>query len=290
MTMFRPFWAASAALGLLAWAGEASASDLVRLGGDGGASVKTLQYEDDGEDDLELARIGRGGFRGGFRGAVGVRGVGFRGGVAFRGGVGFRGGVAFRGGFRGPWVGVRGPWVGARVGWGPRFVRPAPWFWNRRVVVVSRPWPVFYGTTTAFPPVYYDPCPPMPYAPATEYAPAYDYSQVPINGAVNGTVVRIGAQPALPLPQKAPPRLPPPDDGTYPYDGGPPASVPVPQDQPAPAKTPRPATPQAPGTLPVSVPAAQPARVNYPAYGDHRQPAPAPQRGTYLAGVTSPAR
>jgi hypothetical protein len=117
--------------------------------------------------------------------------------------------------------------------------------------------PSYYYTSYADDPLLY-------YYPENVYVVPNGYSSPLSNGLSNGSIRSImprvaGPEEALPLPQ------PVPNDGTYPYDGGPVNPVPIPQADPAPKRKAGP-TP-APDAQVVAIGSKTPKYI-YQAYGE----------------------
>ncbi|HZT80709.1 MAG TPA: hypothetical protein VFA26_10820 [Gemmataceae bacterium] len=227
---------ALAALGLCAWFTPARAGDTVRLDLKGAAApAATLGY--DGNADTTDVRW-HGGFRGSWHG-------GYR---AFYG-------PRFYGGFYGP------RFYAARYFYGPRF-------FGGYYGGFYRPFVSYYYYA---PPVYYSYPYPYPcYYPVSYSGPVTTFQAGGVSLSLGlGSTARAYPLPVAPTPNLPPnggtPMPPPPDDGTYPYDGGPRAPVPMPKADPAPMRSPAPSVPLE-GRA-VSLPS-KPAKYTYQAYGE----------------------
>jgi len=263
----------------------ARADDVIPLKG-GGSTTPAITLGYDGNSETELARYyrGGGGFHGGYRGGFygGYRG-GFYGG--YRGAYygGYRGGfyAGYRGGYGGYYGGYRG-YYGGYAG----YYRP---------YYYSNYYPSYYYSTPYYSPYYDYGCSVGPGAYGTvsqlnvvqQYQGAPYAAQQPYYPSVTpyGTPQGYNGYNGVPqqnyngVPQQGfsgyngnPQPMPPPvqpNNGTYPYDGGPNQPVPVPRQDSAPTKF----APQAPTTLrlvntpgqAVTTPTSQ---FSYPAYGE----------------------
>jgi hypothetical protein len=233
-----------AALALAVWTSATRADETLRLGLNGSASTMTLAGRANAEDDDTLL-VGRfGGFRGGFGGFRGFGGFhsgfgGFRGGFggfhSFHSGFGgFRGGFGGFRNFRG-FGGFRGGWGGWGGGWGGGFCAPIS------------VWSPSFGCD-----------------------PGWSYSPISLDIDVQGTPLpRSDWRPSSPYIEPTPmPRAQPPDDGTYPYDGGPRNPVPMPKTDPPPSTTPQKGVPVPSEGRIVSLPGKPTAKYSYAAYGE----------------------
>jgi hypothetical protein len=247
MTMF---WKSSAAalvaLGL--WATSAPAQDhgakVFRLGDlpqDQAAKTYRLgdlptQTADEQDDTLLVRGHGGGGHHGGGRHYGGGRYYGGR----------------YYGGYRG-YSGYRGYGYGYGLGYGRGFGYYRPYYYS---------------------PYYYDYCPP----PVYYYQPVYTYYPVASTQQAYSGIVGT-YQPATPSravapmsradEERLPPAVPPQEDGTFPYNGGPSSPVPLPNVEPIPQR----GAPIDPGKgRVVSLPTYSP-KFAYPAYGEKVKPA-----------------
>jgi len=224
-------WAALAAGLALAGGSIASANDTVRLGGPAAQAAMS------GSTD-ELVRWRGGYYGGGYRGYYGG---------------GYRG--FYGGGYNRPYYNS----FYGRPYYNSFYARP---YFNNYQPYYSAFYPRVYST-------YYSPyyCSPSYYAPAYSY-PSYYY---PIAGeTLPAPLATMQGAPAYAAPQYTPP-MPPPGNGTYPYNGGPNAPVPMPNAVPNQGNPPAPTLP-IDGRL-VSLPATFSGGVN--AFGPHSTPAPA---------------
>jgi hypothetical protein len=241
------------ALAVAAWTTTASAGDTVLLKGGVSAPTVTLGLTEDDAADTVL--VSRGGFRGGFHGG-GFHGGGFHGGGFHTGGfhsVGFRGGWGgYRGFYGRGWGNYARGWGYYGRGWGGYYGRG--WYGGPYFGYAS-----YYNSYPYY--NYY------PYYSAPVYYPPYDCPislsiDSPSYGPSGGTVI-----PPVVAPEPTP--LPRPADRTYPYDGGPSNLVPMPKADPTPAPS---AAPKAvvplPGERAVSLPAREPAKYHFAAYGE----------------------
>jgi len=264
---------------LFAGAQVASAGDVIPLKSSGSVNAPAITLGYDGNSETELARYARGGFYGG----------GFRGG--FYGGGGYRGGFVAFGGYRGGFYGgYRGGYYGGYRGgyYGGYYGGYRPYYAN-----YYRPYyyggyyqPYYYGTSYYSTPYYA----PSYYSAPCDYGYSSTYLPVTQVGVVQQSTYSI-QQPYLPsvtpygatynapyaVPQQGIsgyngnlPVMPPvqPNNGTYPYDGGPVVPVPMPKQDLNPAKS----TPHAPNTLRLvnlsNQPAQQSSQFSFPAYGE----------------------
>jgi len=278
---------------LFAGAQVARADDVIRLKANAGVNAPAVTLGYDGKSDTELARYGYRGGYGGFRGGYGgYRGYGH---VGYYGG--YRGG--FYGGYRGYYGGYRGGYGGYYRPFYANYYRPyyyggyggygyasyySPYYYNSYYAT-----PYYYST-----PYYYDnyygcsnatnivttvnTVTPSVYAYQQPYLPSVTpYGSTPqvygggYNNGYNGLPQQgISGYNGNQLPVMPPVQQP--NNGTYPYDGGPNAPVQLPQQLPQQDSAPAKFAPQAPTTLRlVSTPApkTQPAsQFSFPAYGE----------------------
>jgi len=207
------------------------AGDTFRLDMPGPAKTTTLALDTNDGADLIDAGWYRGGVRGGFYGG-GYRGGygGYRGGFyggGYRGGyVGYRGG--YYGGYRGGYYGGYRPYYGS-------FYRP---YYGGYYGGYYRPayYPqVYYGSGYSYNyPYYYAPCS-LPDVVPTMPSVTLRVTPAPSSGVIipnpDGSLPSQVPGGTLPVPT--------PQQGTFPYDGGPKSPVPMPRiEEAAPANNP----------------------------------------------------
>lgn len=227
-------WTLAAIATILAFAGAASATDTIRLGG------PSAQAAIQGGTDTELVHWRRYGYRQSFR--------------PYYGGYN----RAYYGGFNRPYYGS--------------YYRP---YYYPRFYSYYTP---SYYSTYSYPSyyLYYEMNRPTYYPSSCYYYPIAGESVAPPATTLNYQ----GPQPYVPP-------MPPADNGTYPYNGGPSSPVPMPNAEPAPrgiipidGRLVSLPSEISGGTSQVGVPAAKTQttpRVSYPAYGEEPIP-PAPRK------------
>jgi len=259
-----------AVLVLAAWTTAARAGDTVLLKGGVSAPTVTLALTADNDDaDTDLVAYHRGwgggfhhgygggyhhGYGGGYHhGYGGYHNAGYRYGY---GGYHHGYGGYHSGGYRYGWGGYHG---GYRYGGGGYY----PYYRNY-YSYYPRYYDVGYGNGYGYSP-YYD------YSPPVYYTPYY----CPINlGVSSAPYVLPGATVIPPAGVTAPAPTPvptpaPAGGGPYIYDGGPANPVPMPKADPTPAPSAAPKTVvPLPGERAVSLPAREPAKYQFAAYGE----------------------
>jgi len=266
--------AALAVLALGVGTRTARASDIIKLGLNQSAPTVTLDLKPGQDADVEEANWRRG-YYGGYRG--------------YYGGYG-----GYYGGYRGYYGG--GYYSGYGGGYGGGYYRPSYYYGYRPSYYYG--YSSYYPSYYSYPSYYYQPY----YYPSYSYYSPY-YYPISLKVTTSPSVCVPGGsyqpypqmdplpnqtiqpnQQSQPLPSgpSAKPNLP--NDGTYPYDGGPSNPVPMPKVEPTP-NNPQSAPMKgfAPGegrliSLPMAASAPTP-KYTYPAYGDQKKVTGTEDRG-----------
>jgi hypothetical protein len=249
-------WTASAQAGDVFWLGlntEAPTLNLV-----GGQEADTLPVQWRGG--------GYGGYRGGYGGYGGYRGYygGYRGGYGGYGGYygGYRGGYGSYGGYYPRYYGGS---YGGYGGYSSRSYGGYRGGYGGYGGYYPRSYGGYYGGSRSYYGISY--VSPLGCPPRGQDIPGIVLS--PGGSGAGDTDTPPGSQPLNPM-------KPVPQDGTFPYDGGPADPVPMPKVEPAPAGKVRPHTMPLEGR-PVSVPPPTTKKYEYLAYGETPAAQPAPE-------------